>query len=221
MSLHDSGPPEVGEIGLGLSLLEPRLAPGTRLCIGSSCVFPSLPPRKTVPFSLCTEMQKTLNGAIATLSSRCFLSVSSRRQISPRSVHSMASRSDNAATQVNVASKSEPRRQFLPEKVFGAGLPDDPSCNLDMSVRIFVGEAGSTCSSLQTLTWRMPTLMTLFPIQAIAWTVDIHLLLECNRAAPCLEIDHRNTKPSFTSPKEHSQRVSGENAREIRPKLCS
>lgn len=63
--------------------------------------------------------------------------------------------------------------------------------------------------------------MTLFPIQAIAWTVDIHLLLECNRAAPFLEIDHRNTKPSCTVPKEQSQRVSGENARESRPKLCS
>jgi len=64
--------------------------------------------------------------------------------------------------------------------------------------------------------------MTLFPIHAIAWTVDIHLLLECNRAAPCFEIDHRNTKPSFTLPKEQSQRVSGEKARESRPKLlCS
>ena len=133
----------------------------------------------------------------------------------------MALLSEIATTDVNTASMRDPRIQFLPENAFGTGLADGISYPLISSGLPLVGEAGSG-SSRQTLTCRIPTLMTLVPIHAISWTLETHLLLACNLAEPFFEIDHKKIKPSLILPSEQSHRESAEKATDRTPKLlCS
>ena len=112
--------------------------------------------------------------------------------MSPLSVHSMALQSDIATTELKFASMRDPSKQFLPENVLGTGLPELPSKLLSLSKRFFEGEAGMGCSSLHTLTWRVPTVITLLPIHAMFCTKDVTLLLNCNLHEPDFGlIDHK------------------------------
>lgn len=137
----------------------------------------------------------------------------------PSCVPKMALSSDIPTTQVNIASFNGPRRQFLPANVFGTGLAVDLSCTLSKPRRPFEGDDG--CSSLQILTWRVPTLTTLVPIQATV-PAAVHRFDESSLKAPVFGlIDHRKRPPSCESPKEHSHRESGEKANARTPKVCS
>jgi hypothetical protein len=59
--------------------------------------------------------------------------------------------------QVKVCSPNDPKRQFRPDKAFG--LPEKELEKLSLLSRTFEGDPGRE-SSLQTLTWRTPALVS-------------------------------------------------------------
>ncbi len=154
--------------------------------------FPIVPPIHRQRLILSTVIQRMLDPVFAIRSSPWFRPVSSSKQISPLSVHIIALQSDIATTQVKVASTRDPSKQFLPENVLGIGLPCAPSIWLSISKRFLEGEAGMVRSSLHTLTWRVPTVITLLPIHAMLCTKEVTLLLNCNLQEPDFGlIDHK------------------------------
>jgi hypothetical protein len=68
----------------------------------------------------------------------------------------------------------------------------------------------------------VPTVMMLFPIQVMPLMKLVHLLLECNRAAPVRGfIDHKYKNPSFGAPMLARYLLSGLKATAHTPKVCS
>ncbi len=195
-----------------------------RACIDIACSLPFFPAIQTDLLSFSTVTQDTLKSTCATLSSRWVRSTSSStsKHTSPRSVHNIALPSDIATKQVKTASIRGPSIQFLPKKILGPGLAGILSPRLSLSKRVFKGDAEETGSSLHTLTWRVPKLIRfLLPTQAMFWAFW-HLLLACSFPEPVFSlIDHKYRNPSCKSPREHSQRESGEKETERTPKLWS
>lgn len=150
---------------------------------------------------------------------RCERCASSKRQTAPSCVHKTAASSAIATAQVNTASLSSPSKTFRPANVLGTGLALERSVTVSRVRRHFAGDEGG--SNLQTLTWRVPTVITVAPIQAMVSAV-VHRLDEFSFNAPVFGLmDHKKRPPSWRSPTEHSHFESEENAMAWTPNVCS
>jgi len=86
---------------------------------------------------------------------------------------------DTVATDVKVPSRSGPKRQLRPCKIRWAAVRGETE-EEKKPARVLTGVVAGdedAVSTLQTLTWRVPTVMRLLPIQAIWQIVLVHLLL--------------------------------------------
>lgn len=77
------------------------------------------PPSQTMPDSGATATEVSPKGAYFTTVNFWVPSLSSSKQMAPRSVQRIASCSDTEAMEVKVWSPSGPKRQFRPDKAFG------------------------------------------------------------------------------------------------------
>lgn len=122
-----------------------------------------------------------------------------------------------ATTLVNVDSFKFSRMQFLPGNVLWV----EPERNETSLWRALLMRIVALRSSIfQTLTWRTPTVTSLFPIHAIRLMWLTHLLLACSVAAPVRELMcQMYKKPSLAEPKLARKRESGLKATQLTPKV--
>lgn len=120
------------------------------------CILLPRPPSQTHSRSKSTAKDVTPNPSCATVHSFWDPSLSSMRHKAPDSVPTTASWSEMLPTQLKVLSPSGPKRQFLPDRAFGAGFGEGPAPSTFK--RDLVGETGRGVGSLHTLTWRTPVL---------------------------------------------------------------
>ncbi len=99
---------------------------------------------------------------------------SSSRHTDPVSEQMMALSSDTGSAQQKVASSIEPSRMFLPDNGFWA-CGGATAGGASLENRCLVGEVSGPSSTLQTLTWRRPSVTRLFPIHTIPLTNEVHL----------------------------------------------
>src|SRR5690349_4094664 len=112
----------------------------------------------------------------------------------PESVHIITSRSEIATAQVKVESAKGPRRQFLPDRGIGAGLP--AWLGLIFSRPCLAKGPFSNSVTFHTFMCLVPTVTRLFPHHVIAHTFVVHLFVECSFTPPVLEfMDQTNRKP--------------------------
>jgi hypothetical protein len=120
------------------------------------CILLPRPAIHTQAWSESTVTEVMANPTEWTPHNFCLPSISFKKHRVPVSVPITASWSEILATQVNVLSPNVPNKQFLPCSAFGAGpgvLACGSTCRRDL-----VGDPGVVSGSLQTFTWRTPTL---------------------------------------------------------------
>ena len=204
--------------GFDFSVLSSFLA-ASKSAIGS---------RKTLPFfpatiTLCSPSSEAAvipKPASATFVNCWLLSLSFRRQTSPDSEHTMALFASTATTAVNVSSIIGPSRQLRPGRILCKllGVLGDSGPDSSLSAE----EVAAQPSTRQTLTCLVPTVTMLLPIHTIWQMLLVHLLLECNAAAPFLLLMAQTyRKPSLAAPKLARNCEFGLNATDRRPKVWS
>lgn len=200
------------------------------------------PPSQTHPSSGSTAIEVIEKSTYSMRDSIWHPSWSSSKHNAPVSVPNRASKSEMLATQVNVQSPSEPRRQFLPVSALGPGL--EKLVVPSIVNRGLLGETGRASGSRQALTCRRPTLEPLLvsiscridrrgrwswpyvisvcPIQHMSRTKAVHLFVECSLAAAVFRLtDQTKRNPSFMSPKVARYCEFELKARARTPKECS